>query len=152
MLGRWKVNIKGRPEDGGSYGLLTCSNCNRTFPTTQLPEEKDGTFKNPNFCPECGADMREHENLTRAEIVMHNMSKLLDNYQCRTEPDEVWWEDYCGGDLTDMIGCNIGFKGSRSCLVSERQIEYLPPGREKMKNEQEACAECKAAWLMEVYE
>lgn len=155
MTGRWKINIKGKPEDGGSYGILTCSECNRAFPALLFPCEEDGTFKNPNYCPNCGSDNRDREGRpwTRAEVIRHHMDELIKQYEeYKDEPDTWWWQGEYGDDLTDMIDCHVVFDGDPPCLVESRGIEWTPKTIEDRMRKNEACAECKAKWLMGVYE
>ena len=146
MIGRWKINIEGSPKEGGTLGYYTCSCCNKTYPATQMPDD------DINYCPRCGADMREKGSYTRAEVLMHNMSELIDNYQCRTEPDEAWWENEYGSDLTDMVDCHVVFEGEPPCLLEKRGIDFTPNTMDERFKRDAACAECKAIWLMEVYD
>lgn len=45
--GRWNMDIKGKPNDGGTYGINVCSVCGHT----QHISAKG------NYCPNCGAKM-----------------------------------------------------------------------------------------------
>lgn len=82
---------------------------------------------------------------------MQDMVKLIDNYDQREE-DECWWKDEYGNDLTEMIDCHVVFEGDPPCLLDERKIEWEPKAAKDRIAKQDACAECKAIWLMEKYE
>ena len=159
MIGRWRIKFKGKPEDGGSIGIYTCSNCQKTACATEFPQYffgKDGKWHDPNYCPNCGAYMKERDpeqGFSRAEVIMHNMSELIAMHEeYKDDPDVYWWQNEYGGDLTDMIDCHVVFGGDPPCLIDERGIEWEPITGEGRMQKQEACAECKAKWLMGKYE
>lgn len=136
MIGKW---IKSKMPD-----TWECSKCG-----WEIYSENEKT----NYCPSCGDDKQDREQYTRAEVIMLNMRELIDNYnEYKDDPDIYWWCDEYGGYLTDMIDCHVVFKGEPPCLLDERGIDISPDTSEERIKRDEACAECKAIWLMGVYE
>ena len=106
-----------------------------------------------NFCPSCGDDKQDHEEWTMAEVIRQNMTELIKNYkEYKDDPDVCWWCDEYGGYLADMIDCHVVFQGEPPCLCKGRGIDIYPKSKEERIKRDAACAECKAIWLMGVYE
>ena len=99
--------------------------------------------------------------MTNLNVIMNNLIELKDNYEQwvvdkenaedQEERDEledyVWWEGEYGNDLVWQIDCHPIFKGDRPCLLDERHVKMDDKGLYKVH-----CCECKARWLMEIYE
>jgi len=97
------------------------------------------------------------EPMTNLDVICRNLMEIkscYEEYKDDIEEDEVQFlEDEYGSDCTWQIACHPVFSDSTPCLNDERGVDY-PSGKsmdEKMKWEAN-CSECKARWLMEVYE
>lgn len=153
MIGKWIITYKGTAVDGGSMGFYECSNCHKKCCATEMPQyffDKDGKWHDPNFCPNCGSDNRKREDnrWNNAEVIITNLQELLSNYEnYKDEEDCYWWFNEYDSDLTWMIDCHPVFSDSTPCLNKERgDPEYGSCEYE------ENCKECKARWLLEVFE
>lgn len=95
--------------------------------------------------------------MTRLEVMIQSLNKLKEQYEQVKKDGELnevyWWEDEFGADLTDGIDCHPVFEGEPPCLCKERGYfdKYELSMDERIKKA-EACAECKAIWLMGEYE
>lgn len=98
------------------------------------------------------------DQYTNLDVIIHNLLELKDTYEeykDEIEADEYgpWWEDEFGSDCTWQINCHPVFSNSTPCLNEERGIKY-PSGNtwEERRQWDANCSECKALWLMEVFE
>lgn len=95
-------------------------------------------------------------DMTRLEVILQSLNTLKEQYEeakAAGELDEVdWWIDEVGMDLTDGIDCHPVFKGEPPCLWNERGLNKYPLTVEDKIKRVEACAECKAIWLMGEFE
>lgn len=156
----WKIKIEGSAESGGTLGKYTCSRCGKSEYATLFPRyffDEKQHWHHPNFCPWCGADNREHEDgWTKAEVIIDQLQELIQSYKewkADGSPDDFyWWKDEYGGNLTDDIDCHVIFEGEPPCLIEERGLSHDPKTKEERWARDDACAECKAIWLMGKYE
>ena len=156
----WKINIEGSAESGGTIGRYTCRECGKSAYATEFPryfEDEKGKWHDPYYCPWCGSDQNEHEDgWMIAEVIIYQLQKLIESYKEWKEdgsPDDYyWWKDEYGGNLTDDIDCHVVFEGEPPCLIEERGLSHDPKNKEERCARDDACAECKAIWLMGIYE
>lgn len=156
MIGKWIIKIEGSAESGGTIGKYECSNCHRVAYASEFPQyffDKDHHWNDPNFCPNCGSDNRNKDIVwSRLDVIVRNMEVLKENYEqykkdiANGEDDYCFWQDEYGSDLTDMIDCHPVFSDSAPRLCEKRNCW------DDQCEKDEACAECKALWLMEEYE
>lgn len=57
---KYMVREKGKWEEHN--GITVCPCCHAMFDKPLTMIQIPATFENPNFCPNCGADMRKVEN------------------------------------------------------------------------------------------
>ena len=95
--------------------------------------------------------------MTRLEVMIQSLNRLKEQYEQAKKDGELdedyWWEDEYGYLLTDGISCHVVYKGDPPCLCEERGLF----GRNDLSMDErieqaQACAECKAIWLMGEYE
>lgn len=156
-MGYWKQRIKGSAKEGGTIGMFMCSNCNREFTAFQLPLDEENGMAPPPYCPCCGEhNVGEDESITILQVIRHNLLVLEEQYnECNELPDDEkysYWEDEYGGSLLYGIDCHVVFQGEPPCLVEERGLEMYPDNQKERWKRDDACAECKAIWLMRKYE
>lgn len=85
--------------------------------------------------------------LTNLDMMVRNLLEIKHNHEeYKDDEDVYWWKDEYGSSNTWQIGCHPVFKDGSPCLNKERNVEYKACGWD------ENCEECKAKWLMEVYE
>lgn len=89
--------------------------------------------------------------MTKLDVIVQNLTELKESYEqakANNELDEInWWVNEYGSYLTDFIDCHPVFKDSKPCLLDKYKIDY-----EDHVKRNDACAECKAIWLMEEWE
>lgn len=156
-MGKWKIKIEGSAESGGTIGKYTCSECGKSAYATEFPryfEDKDGKWHDPKFCPNCGSHNADFDYIpTKAEVIRDNMQNLIYSYnENKDDKDIQWWCDEYGGDYLFGIDCHVVFQGEPPCLLDERNISIDPKEEKERWARDEACAECKAIWLMGKYE
>lgn len=157
----WRIKYEGSPESGGTIEKYRCPSCGMEAYATEFPRyffDKDGKWHDPNFCPWCGSDNREEqpETWTRLDVIIRNLEILREQYEeVKDLPeDEKWnyWEDEYGSSLLYGIDCHVIFQGDPPCLLDERGLSIDPKDPKERWARDDACAECKAIWLMGKYE
>ncbi|MDD4370963.1 MAG: hypothetical protein PHD56_07815 [Anaerostipes sp.] len=77
------------------------------------------------------------------DSIVLNLNLLKEQYE---EHGNIWWEDEYGSSLVWQIACHPVFSDSTPCLNKVRGVEFREEGWDSN------CEECKARWLMEIYE
>lgn len=81
------------------------------------------------------------------DVIIYNLLTLRAQYELYgNDEDYWWWFDEDGCSLLWQIDCHPVFRDGRPCLNDVRGVEYGGDGWE------DNCAECKARYMMEVYE
>ena len=156
-MSQWKIKYEGSPESGGTIGEYTCPFCGKSAYATEFPryfEDEKGHWHDPKFCPNCGHNMNDYDKIpTIAEVIRDNMTNLIHSYEeYKDDKDIQWWCDEYGGDYLFGIDCHVVFEGEPPCLIEERGLSHDPKTKEERWARDDACAECKAIWLMGKYE
>lgn len=156
-MSQWKIKYEGSPESGGTIGKYTCPYCGKSAYATEFPryfEDENGHWHDPKYCPWCGHNMNDYDKIpTKAEVIRDNMNNLIHSYEeYKDDEDAIWWEDEYGGSLLYGIDCHVVFQGEPPCLLDERGLSIDPKTKEERWARDDACAECKAIWLMGKYE
>ncbi|MDD3747665.1 MAG: hypothetical protein PHD70_14490 [Anaerostipes sp.] len=81
------------------------------------------------------------------DAIIQNLNLLKEQYEKHKDDEEyIWWEDEYGSSLVWEIECHPVFSDGTPCLNDTRGVKYQERGWNRN------CSECKARWLMEIYE